>query len=226
MKKCTSFLFAFGLGLLLTQSLAFANLLDDPGFEAATPGGQTSNSNWSLNVNFPDTEPPSPTEGSAQFQEAAWASNPNGTSGKGVWFKAFKGDPDPGIGADADLSQSVVATVSGDYSLSFYARKETNFTASVWDATVSSDGTGGSASLDLLTAAPADGSWNQYFLSLTGVTAGDTLSVSVVMDNGVDAMANPQSAFVDDFDLHAIPEPASFALLGLGSLGMLLRRRR
>jgi hypothetical protein len=62
-------------------------------------------------------------------------------------------------------------------------------------------------------------------LTLPGVTAGDTLTVSVTMTNGRDAGANPQSALVDNFVL-VIPEPAALGLGGFALLALLRRRPR
>jgi len=65
--------------LLLAASIvslsAQATLLNNPGFEAATGGGQTSNSSWVLSVNLPDW-----VNSSAQFQDAPWASYLSGNA--------------------------------------------------------------------------------------------------------------------------------------------------
>ena len=188
-------------GWLTTQ--AQANLLDDPGFELATGGGQVSNSNWSLAVNFPDG-----VEDSAQFQDAPWASNPLGVEGVGVWFKAFEGNQAAGDAlAEATLSQTVAAG-PGMYDLSFYVRHEENFTAGAMTVALSSD-QGDLATFDLL-ATPNDGEYNQF--SIDGFVAGagtTNLTIEVIMEEGTDAMVNPQSLMVDDFDLSVVPEPST-----------------
>jgi hypothetical protein len=225
-------MFAAFAALALLAAQAQANLLDDPGFEAATGGTQTSNSAWTLTANFPDpVDPPVETEGSAQFQFANWSSYPPGAPpGMGVWFKSFKGD-DPAVGpaalAHADLSQSAVAADAGNYVLSYWAKRETNFLAGnadpTWLTQLSSSG-GGSSTVDMLAAVPNDGQWHQLQLILAGVNSGDTLTVRTVMANGHDAGANPQSGFVDEYELRLVPEPTALVLACFGVLG--LRRRR
>lgn len=227
---------AFAVASMAT--LAQANLLDDGNLSLADSGAQTSNSDWVLTVNFPDT-----VDDAAQFQTGfanAQNTGVGGTeapgTGTGVWFKSFEGLQAPGDAlAQADLSQSVVAPNNGDYVLTFVASREANFSAGSWDATLSSSGTGGSASIDLLVAALNDGNLGSaasaggtpLSLTLAGVSAGDTLTVSVAMVNGVDAQTNPQSAFVDSFNLvQVVPEPASAGVFGVLVGFAAMRRRR
>jgi len=202
---------------------AQGQLLNDPGFQLATSDTQTSNSNWALTVNFPDGASPA-----ASFKTASFArdpADPNDAVGTGIWFRSFEGNQNAGVDppADATLSQIVPNVSGGDYFLTFSARREANFTATAWYATLSSDGTGGSDTIDLLVNLPNDGLWYTRNLQLTGVSAGDNLTVQVVMDDGVVSQLNPQSAFVDNFQL--VPEPASALLLG-GGLLLLPRRLR
>ena len=208
---------------LLTTSAVSANLLDDPGFELATGGTQTSNSAWTLTVNFPDG-----VSSAAQFQTAPWASDPadpNDGVGTGVWLKAFEGNQIGGEPtADATLTQTVGNVVGGTYELTFSVKRELNFTARQWFAELNSNGTGGTDTLDLLAVVPTDAAWHTYTLSLAGVSAGDDVTVRVEMRDGVDAQVNPQSAFIDNFVL--TPEPCSLTLLGIGTALIGLRRRQ
>lgn len=97
-----------------------------------------------------------------------------------------------------------------------------------------SSGTGGVATVDLLTAAIPDGNLGgaaslnaggtPFTLSLSGVTAGDILTVTAEMTGGTDSqIPGGQSAFVDSFSL--VPEPTS-ALLALLAFGGLAARGR
>jgi hypothetical protein len=87
---------------------------------------------------------------------------------------------------------------------------------------------GGSVVNELLADGQSnDGVWRQHFLS--GVAPAGTLLVQVrgsMIDGALNPGINPQSAFLDDFSLTAIPEPATFALLGLGLVGLTVIRRR
>lgn len=228
---------AFSAAVLLAATAQAQNLLDDGSFTAADSGGQTSNSDWLLTVNFPDSDDAAQFQGG--FANAENGSGGPGDGGTGIWFKSFLGNRggDTNIPtANADITQSVVAPANGDYVLNFVAGREENFTAGEFSVTLSSSGTGGSASVDLLTApmilgnigggaSPALGG-NPFSLTLAGVTAGDTLTVTGAMVDGVDFnMPGGQSAFLDAFSL-VVPEPTSLALAGVGLIGLMTRRRR
>ena len=216
-----------------------ASLLSDGDFTLATTGSTTSNSAWTLLVNMPDGG-----DRAAQFQTGfANAQNtgvggtqPPGT-GAGVWFRSFEGNQG-GSGeplAQAVLIQSVIAPSDGDYVLDFVAGREANFIAREFDVTLSTNT--GSSTVDLLTAAIPDGNLGgaasgnpggtPFSITLTGVTAGQLLSVNAVMLDGEDSqIPGGQSAFLDSFELNLVPEPASASLLGLGLLALLGIRRR
>ena len=155
------------------------------------------------------------------------------TGVNGIWYRAFLGggtNMNPLV--SADLSQSVVTTMSGFHRLTFDYLMETNFTAESMMATLSST-SGGSASLDLL-AGPRTNIGGGFGMQaaevgslLINANAGDTLTVSLAMVNGEDAGANPQSVVADNFSLTAVPEPTSVMLGLLGAVGLLgLARRR
>lgn len=223
------------LAMAFTPWSANANLLDDGSFDLATGGAQQSNSAWVLSVDFPDNDD------SAQFQ-GGFANSENGSGGpgdggNGIWFKSFLGNRggDTNVPtANADITQSLIAPVDGRYLLTFVAAREANFTAGAFSVSLSSSGTGGSASVDLLAApmilgnigggaSPALGG-NPFSVELFSVTAGDTLTVSGAMVDGVDFnMPGGQSAFLDRFSLLAIPEPSSL-LLALTGLALFRRR--
>lgn len=229
------------MGLMCSvDNAAHASLLVDGNFSLATTGTTTSNSAWQLIANQPDG-----TNNGAQFQTGfANAQNtgvggpePPGT-GTGIWFRSFEGNQG-GSGealAQGVVTQSVVAPSDGDYILDFVAGRETNFTADAF-AVVLSDGTQFDA-VDLLTAAIPDGNLGgaaspnpggtPFTLSLSGVSAGDVLSVTGLMLNGRDSqIPGGQSAFLDGFSLNFVPEPVSASLLSLGMIGLVgLRRRR
>jgi len=79
-----------------------------------------------------------------------------------------------------------------------------------------------SAVLDVDAVNLNDGVWRQF--SVGGVAPAGTVSVQARASflDGVLQLSNPQSAFVDDFDL--TPEPSSLALIGLGAMALIRRR--
>ncbi len=176
-------------GVYITPPPVGVSLLNDGSFESATPNSQTSNSNWTLT-----TDPGNP---SAVFQNAPWAST---RGSQGVWFQGFAGSP--GNPANTTLTQTITAADAGDYNLTFDANIEVNFSATRFNITLSSSGAGGSDTVDLMTEATAFNSFNEYTLSLTGVSAGDQLTVLVEMvDAAVPAPGASQSVLIDNFVL-------------------------
>ena len=231
----------FIITVLLTVGLAgitHASLLSDGNFSLATSGSLTSNSDWSLTANSPDGN-----DLGAQFQTGfanAQNTGAGGTeapgTGTGIWFRSFEGNQGgsgevPALGT---IIQSVTAPADGDYTLNFVAGREVNFTAAVFDVSLSAGAQ--STSVNLLTAAIPDGNLGgaasgnaggtPFSLTLSGVTAGETILVEGRMRVGVDSqIPGGQSAFLDGFSL--VPEPGSLSLLGLGVMSILgLRRRR
>lgn len=70
--------------------------------------------------------------------------------------------------------------------------------------------------------------WLQHSLTATAPAGTATVRVLTRMVDGIaNPGVNPQSAFVDDFSLSIVPEPASVALVMIGMLGLagLVRRR-
>lgn len=223
MKKLTCF--ATLLAAALWAGAAQANLLSDGSFESATGGGITSNSDWTLAANKPNN-----VDYSTQFQTAPWSSSDGNT---GIWYKSFTGlGNSSSLTAESILVQSVTAPQAADYVLTFDAAREANFTADDWYVALVSNTSGGGKqdTVDLLTAPMPAGSFGggatQFTLNISGVASGDTISVFAVMSGGRAAAANPQSAFLDNFNLEVVPEPTSLALAGLCALGMFGTRRR
>ncbi|MEM7147061.1 MAG: PEP-CTERM sorting domain-containing protein [Verrucomicrobiota bacterium] len=227
------------LALSMSASEA-ANLLVDGNFSLAASGAQTSNSPWVLTVNFPDG-----SDDSAQFQTGFANSENTGVGGSeapgtgaGVWFKPFEGNQTGGGDplAQATLTQSIITTIGGIYELTFRAGRETHFQASRFEVELSSSLLGTSDVVDLLTATIPNGNLGgaastnpegtEFTLSLSGVAPGDTLTVTARMVDGEDALVNPQSAFLDRFNLEVVPEPSQGILIALAALTLGVRRRR
>jgi len=228
---------AFAL-IFTAAGQAHASLLADGGFDLATSGSQTSGSAWNLTANAPDG-----TDESAQFQTGF--ANANNTAvggtqdpgiGNGIWLRSFEGNQGNSGEplAQAVLSQSVFAAANGDYVLDFVAGREVNFAARVFEVTLST--VSQSVTVDLLTALIPDGNLGgaastnaggtPFSITLTGVTAGELLTVTAVMLDGADSqIPGGQSGFLDNFELNVVPEPGSVALLTLGGFALLRQRR-
>jgi hypothetical protein len=220
------------LSLALFGATAQANLLDDGGFENSALGaGADTNSNWVVvNESIGVTATGAP-EMTSEFRKSPYAVQ---DGSRGMWYRPQVG-VEGGELADASVSQDVVAPNNGSYELSFYAMHEAWHVESAV-VSLSSSG-GGSASIDLyqeslngnFAAGVFGGPRDPFILTLGGVSAGDTLTVSSAMVGGYKQIPGPagQSWAVDSFVLTSvIPEPTSIALASLGLLGVLAVRRR
>lgn len=175
-------------------------LLADGSFEATTPASQIS-SDWTVIA----------PNNTVQFQQAGWAASSGLT---GVWFKGFAGNQFNPI--DASVSQVVTAPTDGDYTLQFDARVEQNFAtvAGAFQVSITSNGTGGTASTgNLLNTAP-NFDFNTYSLILSGVTAGDELTVVAEMLDTTGGTGPQLSGMVDSFHLIEAPDEDAWEQVG------------
>lgn len=179
------------------------NLLDDPSLEQGTSGTQAIASDWTLTNN--------PTS-SAVFQGSAFATFDQIT---GLWLRPFLGSP--GAAADAVLSQTITLAVDAPtLTTSVWFKQEANYTAAATIFEVfSASGIGGS--IDVSATTPNDGEWYLHTIVLSNLLAGDTVTVTASMIGGVNAGADPQSAFFDLFQM-AIADGAHRISLGAGQV--------
>jgi hypothetical protein len=162
--------------------------------------------------------------------------HPEGCGGPdcAVFFKPFSGSVAQGA-ATGHLYQDVAGTAGQRYLLTGWAGGEPNFLGGAVFAIDFLNGGGGligSAELDLKAAGlltdngqPFD--YKQYSVAAVAPAGTTTVRARASM---IDAMANPagggQAYVVDDFTLTAVPEPATFALVGLAVAGLVGIRRR
>lgn len=151
----------------------------------------------------------------------------------GVFFKPFSGSANDM--ATGHLQQTVAALPGLQYTLTGWAGAEANFLAR--DAVFALDffnAAGAplaSAELSLMGGLFVDNGepfdYKKYTVSALSPAGTAAVRARVSM---IDAMANPQGggqAFVvDDFELNAVPEPGTYAALGLGALVLVRRRRK
>jgi hypothetical protein len=190
------------LNLLFVTCTYGQELLGDPGFESSDVDEQ-SNPIWTLDVNFPDGVGPS-----ARFQRAPWASNPQGTSGIGVWLRSFEGEQNAGEPlADARVYQDVDAIPGAEYTAMTWFKAEANFTSlvTVFGLDFLQDGTQiGNAPIVDLTSVPHDAAWREFTTSGVAPDGADIVRIYGQMVSGQFVPSDPQSAMFDDFSLTAL----------------------
>jgi hypothetical protein len=180
----------------------------------------------------------------------------DGDVGRGLWFQAFRGglNPEQPPLVFAHLTQTVPAIVGQRYDMSAWSRFEMFYAGGVDNLNMETPtppddgpasptdtflaleflGAGGvvlpgGAVIELRADGQSnDGMWRQHFLN--GVAPAGALQVQVrgsMVDGVLNPNVNPQSAFLDDFVLTTIPEPASLiiGLFGVAGLVATVRRR-
>jgi hypothetical protein len=202
--------------LISAPALAQPNLLTNGNLDS--PGIHESDlvDGWTLAESPPATN----TATFANFGDHT------GAGGVGLWLRAFVGTQwdDPIDAADADLYQEVPGTPGQQYTMSGWARFETNwpggleFLLGSWPPATPSP-TRTEFALEFLDAGSAvlpgsvvvdlhddlgqqnDGEWHQHTLMAIAPAGTVNVRVRASMVDGVNPDANPQSAFVDDFSL-------------------------
>lgn len=221
----------------------------DLGLPAA---GDVAPTGWTLLESPSDTRDPATL---TDFADHTTLPNDTNPDNRGLWLKPFEGNfpgfPDV-LTVDADLIQTVPGTPGQTYSMTGWARFEGGYAGGVdllhpsaprqgvplTDTFFAMEFLGaGDAVLpgSMVVELKADGQtnnnqWMQH--RLTGTAPAGTLNIRVrasMVDGEFNADLSPgpgQSAFVDDFELAAVPEPTTW-MLGVLSLGLAgaVRRR-
>lgn len=179
------------------------NLLDDPSLEQGTSGTQTIASNWTLVTN------PTPA---AAFQASPFATFDQSV---GLWLRPFVGST--AAPANAQLTQSITLPFDAPaLTASVWYKQQANYTASATTFEVTSAG-GASGTIDVAATTPSDDQWHLHTITLTNLLAGDIVTVAASMVDGVNANADPQSAFFDLFHM-AIVDGAHRVTLAAGQV--------
>lgn len=216
MKKLLAMMAVAALG----GGTAMADLLTNSDLELGIDDNDATG--WTLVE--PDVDGAGAPTNSAQF--IGFANHETGGA-RGLWFRSFEG----GLGGDepsmvnADLYQDVAGNAGENYALSAWFLFETNYTAAgtvlAMDFLDGSNAVLGSATTDVETVVTRGAGWTE--VSVSGLAPAGTVSVRArasFIDGTLNAL-NPQSAFVDDFNL--VPEPTTALMLLVPAF--LLRRR-
>lgn len=146
---------------------------------------------------------------------------------------AGDGAADGGIFVDGNNGGPPTSTVSFDFSGTIVAGEQYTFTTNLWQSSSSFGQTDVSLLVDGVSVASVDpgnvaGAGQNAVVNYTALAgdAGKTLSFSVSSKRA--AGGGSSDVGIDNWNLTVVPvpEPSSTALLGLGSLALLLRRRR
>lgn len=215
------------LGLM--SSTAMAGLLVNGDLENPAENESNNITGWTLTeVGVDGAGAPLDTASAISFANHTTGGN------RGLWFRSFMGGLIQGGSTEVDaiLTQSVPGNAGENYSLSAWYRYETFYSGGDEFRNTQTilamdflDGMGGllsSVELDVDAVNLNDGVWRQF--SVAGIAPAGTASVQARASflDGVLQTGNPQSAFVDDFEM--TPEPSSLALIGLGAMALIRRR--
>ena len=228
------FCLAFANGV----NLANANILANPDLDTIAIGSQVLATPVSWQVVASKTVS-GPFFDGASSEMFCNVQQPNGY---GLFFKPFQGNATLGDYINVQFYQDNPASAGMSFTLSGYAACEPNFCGLLPAPP------GGTVPLALFEVQFLNGALvlqdNTYNLVANGMpTTGPgamalmstpqytapagttTIRVGATLVNGY-STTGPQSFFVDAFDLESVPEPGTLALLGLGIVPLLWRRRR
>lgn len=227
-RKMLATAFAGGLAFLgVNQAQATilnTNIVADPGFENVNAGAPGAYGALPL-LSWTDGTDTGFTYASGQYD--------NGGPLAGGGQRYFTSNQSAGGDADAPGEVAQLIDVSTGASGALIATGNAQYSMSAFFSTYVADGDQGRLHLDFLNAGNASlgtteigpggnvGTWT--FLSDTGAIPVGTATIQVSV-YGVAVNSGPDG-YVDNVDVRIIPEPASLALVGLGGL-MMLRRRR
>ena len=198
------------VALLATASAATANLLYNPGFNT-NGGGGTTPDGWTA------------TGDAGKQGVENWGSH----DGDG-WLEAFYGW---NAGTSATLFQNMAGAANSIYTLSFWQEGDdawngTAFSVSLLWFVATGSQIGTPATMDLQSTAIANTGWTNQILQATSPLNTATVRVQFAATSLAEAGAGAAKIDEVNFDVQAIPEPSTLALVGIPLIALAAMRRR
>ena len=194
--------------ILSVVAVAQANLLDNPSFE--DNGGGGSHPWW--------------WGGTDDLGAQNWMDGEVFQAHSGEWLAAVMHWS--GTGTGNFYQDNIAVSENTDYVYTMWAKRDGSAWVGTYNMTVEWYGGAnllGESTLDI-TAGITDTEWNQFSLDATSMAGSDNACVMIeFVDVGTD-WTNGCGKF-DDASFAEVPEPATMALLGLGGLALLRRKR-
>ena len=207
MKLISKLIGATALTAIMTTT-AQANLISNGGFEdvsgSTAIGGYGSASTWQIYSDIPAWD--------ASQNVEIWTNNFIVPAYEGNNVLELNAHPGNAQGTFS-IFQSFNTVIGQEYQLTFAGRKRQQNSDEAFNVTV--------GDLDESIYNQAWGAWTEYSFSFTALDDFTTLTFSS-LDGGTDTTGN----IFDAVAVTTVPEPGTFAMIGLGLFGLVFQRKR
>lgn len=207
MNPITQLISATALAAIMTTT-AHANLIQNGGFEdigaGNALGGYGSASTWQIYADLPNWD--------ATQNVEIWTNNFIVPAYEGNNVLELNAHPGNANGTFSIL-QSFDTVIGQEYELTFAGRKRQRDSDEAFNVSV--------GDLNESIYNQDWGNWNEYSFVFTALSDFTTLTFTS-LDGGTDTTGN----IFDDVAVTAVPEPGTFAMLGMGLVGLAWQRKR